>query len=141
MIDPLNRKIVNILLEDSRTPYVTIAEKINRSESTVRQRISKLLEKGIIEKYTIQIDPAALGYNSVAYIGLNVESPKLLKVLRDLKKVEGVITIATTTGDYMILCEVWAEDGVHLTKISEKIEEIDGVLEIRPSMVLDKYYL
>ena len=139
MIDPIDQKIIDVLIEDSRMSYVAIAKKIKRSESTVRQRISKLIAKGIIEKYSIEIDPAALGYRTVAFIGMNVDPPKLLKVLKALKKIKGLVTIATTTGDYMVLCEVWAEDGVRLTEIAEKIEEVDGVKEVRPSIVLDKY--
>ncbi|MCK5046322.1 MAG: Lrp/AsnC ligand binding domain-containing protein, partial [Candidatus Heimdallarchaeota archaeon] len=43
------------------------------------------------------------------------------------------------TGDYMILCEIWAEDGVHLSDIVDKIEDIDGVLEILPSIIQEKH--
>ncbi|MCK5047407.1 MAG: winged helix-turn-helix domain-containing protein, partial [Candidatus Heimdallarchaeota archaeon] len=49
MIDKIDKKIIDLLMEDSRVTNVQIAQKIKRSESTVRQRMSKLVEKGIIK--------------------------------------------------------------------------------------------
>ncbi len=139
MIDKIDKKIIDILMEDSRVTNVQIAQKIKRSESTVRQRMTKLVEKGIIKRFSIMINPIAFGYNTEAFIGINTNPGKLLKVIKSLKKIKDIVSISTTTGDYMILCEIWAEDGVHLSDIVDKIEDIDGVLEILPSIIQEKH--
>jgi Lrp/AsnC family transcriptional regulator for asnA, asnC and gidA len=126
-------------MEDSRTTNVEIAKKIKRSESTVRQRLTKLIEKGMLRKFTVIVDPNAFGINTIAYVGINTNSSKLLKVIKNLKKISEIVSISTTTGDYMILCEIWAKDGAHLSDIVDKMEEIDGVEEALPSIIQEKY--
>ncbi|NHJ86455.1 MAG: Lrp/AsnC family transcriptional regulator [Asgard group archaeon] len=139
MLDSIDKKILDILMEDSRTTNVIIAKKIKRSESTVRQRITKLMDQGIIKKFSIIINPTFFGYNTIAFVGINTNPGKLLKVIKSLKKIDNIVSVSTTTGDYMILCEIWSEDGVHLSNIVEKIEDIDGVLEVLPSIIQERH--
>ena len=139
MFDPIDKEIIDLLREDSRITNTQIAKKIKRSESTVRQRVSKLVEKGIIKKFSIVVDPIAFGFNTIAYIGINTHPSRLLKSIKTLKKIDEIISISTTTGDYMIICQIWAEDGVHLSEIVDKIEEIDGVLEVLPSIIQERH--
>jgi len=54
-LDDKDKKILEMLIEDSRRPYREIAEKIGLSESSIRKRVVKLQEEGVIEKFTIQI--------------------------------------------------------------------------------------
>ncbi|MHA1921916.1 MAG: Lrp/AsnC family transcriptional regulator [Candidatus Heimdallarchaeota archaeon] len=139
MLDPIDQQIVNILMEDSRTTNVKIAKKIKRSESTVRQRLTKLIAKGVLRKFTVIVDPNAFGVNTIAFVGVNTNSSKLLKVIKNLNKINEIVSISTTTGDYMILCEVWTKDGAHLSDVIDKMEEIDGVIEVLPSIIQEKY--
>ncbi|MHA1355049.1 MAG: Lrp/AsnC family transcriptional regulator [Candidatus Heimdallarchaeota archaeon] len=139
MLDPIDQQIVNILMEDSRTTNVKIAKKIKRSESTVRQRLTKLIAKGVLRKFTVIVDPNAFGVNTIAFVGVNTNSSKLLKVIKNLNKINEIVSISTTTGDYMILCEIWTKDGAHLSDVIDKMEEIDGVIEVLPSIIQEKY--
>ena len=54
-LDKKDKKILEMLIEDSRRPYREIAEQVDLSESTVRKRVIKLQEEGVIEKLTISI--------------------------------------------------------------------------------------
>ncbi len=135
MLDKIDMRIIELLRENSRLTNVEIAKKIKKSETTVRQRIMKLIDKNIIKKFSIEVNPIIFGFNTIAYIGLNTQANKLLKVVRSLKKIEEINSIATTTGAYMILCKIWAENGIHLAEIVDKIENIDGVIEVYPSIV------
>ena len=139
MLDLIDKEIIDLLRENSRITNIEIAKKIKRSESTVRQRITKLIDKGIIKKFSIQVDPLAIGLNTIAYVGINTTPNRLLKVIKSLHKIDGIVRFFTTTGDYMILCEVWTEDAVHLSDIVDKIEEIDGVIEVLPSIIQERH--
>ena len=139
MFDPIDKEIIDLLREDSRITNIQIAKKIKRSESTVRQRITKLVDNGIIKKFSIVVDPIALGYNTIAFVGINTHPSRLLKSIKSLKKINEIISISTTTGDYMVICQIWAEDGLHLSEIVDKIEEIDGVLEVLPSIIQERH--
>ena len=88
MIDKIDKKIIELLMDDSRITNVQIAQKIKRSESTVRQRMTKLVERGIIKRFSIMINPIAFGYNTEAFVGINTNPSKLLKVIKSLKKIK-----------------------------------------------------
>ncbi|GBE17535.1 regulatory protein AsnC [archaeon BMS3Abin16] len=138
-MDDKDLKIIEILAEDSRTPFTEIAKRIRVSESTVRKRIKNLEDEGVIKKYSIIIDPAKIGYNTVAIVGLDVEPTKFLSVASKLTEFKEVKYVATSTGDHMIMFEVWTRDGKELTKvISEKIGKIEGIHRICPSIILEK---
>lgn len=54
-LDEKDKRILEMLIEDSRRPYREIADEIGLSESTVRKRVIKLQDEGVIEKFTIKI--------------------------------------------------------------------------------------
>jgi Lrp/AsnC family transcriptional regulator for asnA, asnC and gidA len=135
LLDDIDLKIIGLLRENARLTNVEIAKKIKKSETTVRQRIMKLVTKNIIKKFSIDVNPVIFGINTIAYVGINTHPTKLLKVVRSLKKIKEINSIATTTGANMILCYIWTETGLQLADIVDKIEKIDGVKEVFPSIV------
>jgi Lrp/AsnC family transcriptional regulator for asnA, asnC and gidA len=69
-----------------------------------------------------------------------VEPTKLLEVAQKLCEIKEIRSVATSTGDHMIMTEIWAKDGRELTKIvSEKIGAMDGIKKICPAMILEKF--
>ncbi|MEF8874221.1 MAG: Lrp/AsnC family transcriptional regulator [Candidatus Thermoplasmatota archaeon] len=138
-IDEKDEKILEILKQDSRTPYTEIASELDLSEATVRKRIEKMKGEGIIERFTIELDPSNLGYHMVTFLGLDVEPEHFLKAVEKLSEIEEVRWVAKSTGDHMIMSEIWAEDNEHLSKImSEKVGKIKGVRDLCPAIILEK---
>lgn len=141
-MDYRDRKIIEILSKDSRTPNTEIAKQLGVSESTVRKRIKALEKKGVIEKYSIVVNPSKMGYNTVAIVGLDVEPSRFLSVATKLTEFKEVKYVATSTGDHMIMFEIWAHNGKELTEIiSQKIGRIEGINRICPSIILEKLKL
>lgn len=139
-IDDYDRKIVQMLEQDSRQSFNEVAKKLKLSESAIRKRVVALQEKGIIKKFTVQVDPTKMGINSVSIVGVDVEPTKLLEVAQKLSEIVEIKSVATSTGDHMIMTEVWTKDGRELTKLlSEKIGAIDGVKKICPAIILEKF--
>jgi Lrp/AsnC family transcriptional regulator for asnA, asnC and gidA len=138
-IDELDHKILKLLQGDARLPFLEIAKKLKVSESTIRKRVQALKEKGVIKRFTIEIDPAKIGLNTVAIVGIDVDPPKLLEVAQKLCEFKEIRCVATSTGDHMIMTEIWTEDGRELTRlISEKIGPIEGVKKICPAIILER---
>lgn len=139
MIDKIDLKILQILEEDSSVPYTEIARRLKLNESTVRKRVAALKQMGIIRKFTVIIEPTRIGLNTVAIIGIDVDPPKLLETAQKLCEIPETKYVATSTGDHMIMTEIWTKDGKELSKIiSEKIGTIEGVKKICPSIILEK---
>jgi Lrp/AsnC family transcriptional regulator for asnA, asnC and gidA len=138
-IDKMDIKIIEMLEEDGRKSFTEIARKFNVSESTIRKRVLALQTKGVIKKFTVKVDPSKLGINTVAIVGLEVDPTELLEISETLCDFAEIKCVATSTGDHMIMTEIWARNGRELTKlISEKIETIQGVKRICPAIILEK---
>lgn len=139
IIDEIDRKILQMLEEDGRKSFVDIAKKLRLSESTIRKRVLALQKKGVIKRFTIQVDPTKLGINTVAIVGVDVDPTKLLEAAQKLCEIEEVKYVATSTGDHMIMTEIWTRDGRELTRlISERIGRIEGVRKICPAIILER---
>jgi Lrp/AsnC family transcriptional regulator for asnA, asnC and gidA len=138
-IDELDLKILKLLEEDGRLAFLDIAKKLRLSESTIRKRVQALKENGVIKRFTVEIDPAKIGLNTVAIVGIDVDPPKLLEVAQKLCDFKEIRCVATSTGDHMIMTEIWTKDGRELTRlISEKIGPIEGVKKICPAIILER---
>jgi len=130
-LDEIDMKILRMLEEDGRMPFTEIAEKLRLSESTVRKRVQALQRKGIIKKFTVKIEPSKLGIKTIAIVGVDVDPTRLLEVAQKLCEFKEIKWVATSTGDHMIMTEIWTRDGRELTRlISEKIGVIEGVKKI-----------
>lgn len=138
-MDDKDRKIIQILEKNARTPFTEIAERLKVSESTIRNRVSVLERDGVIKKYTIVVDPIKIGLNTVAIVGLDVEPSMFLEAAKKMADIDKVRYVATSTGDHMIMSEIWTKDGRELSfLISEKIGKIKGVHRICPAIILEK---
>lgn len=138
-VDERDRIIIDILARDSRTPFTEIAKVLGISETAVRKRIKSLEERGVIKKYTVEIEPSKLGYGLVSITGVDTLPEKIFEVAEELKKYEFVKNLHLTSGDHMIMAEVWAKDGEDLADIiSNKIGKIDGVTKVCPAIILER---
>lgn len=138
-MDEIDAGILELLEEDSRRSFTEMAKKLNVSESSVRKRVSALQKEGVIKKFTIKVDNVKLGLNTIAIIGIDVDSGKMLKIAQELCDFKEVKCVATSSGDHMIMLEVWTKNGKELNKlISERIERIEGVRQACPALILEK---
>lgn len=138
-VDDLDCKILELLQEDGRTSFTTIAEKLKFSESTIRKRVQGLQKRGVIKKFTVEIAPYKIGIRTIAIVGVDVDPTQLLEASEKLCEIKEIRSVATSTGDHMIMTEIWTRDGRELTKlISKKIGKIEGVKRICPAIILEK---
>lgn len=138
-MDDTDLVILNLLQEDASMPFTEIARRLKISESTVRKRVEKLRREGVIKKFTVVVDPLKLGFNAISIVGVDVEPSKILEVAQKLCELPEARYVATSTGDHMIMIEVWAKNTRDLLNIvDEKIGAVDGVKRICPAIILEK---
>ncbi len=130
LIDRLDRKILNVILNNARTPFKDIADVCGVSRAAVHQRVMRLIEKKVVVGSGYKVDSRKLGYTTFAYIGMKLERGSLYqKVTDQIKTIPEVMECHYTTGPYALLIKVSAKDNDHLMKIlSEKIQIIEGVV-------------
>ncbi|MDV3103172.1 HTH-type transcriptional regulator LrpA [Thermococcus waiotapuensis] len=139
MLDERDKIIIEMLTKDARTPFTEIAKVLGISETAVRKRVKALEEAGVIKQYTIVVDPSKLDYNLVSITGVDTLPEKIFEVAQKLREFEFVKAVYLTSGDHMIMAEIWARDGNDLSDIiSNKIGKISGVTKVCPAIILEK---
>ena len=87
-LDNLDRQILKLVAEDARIPFLEVARICNVSGAAIHQRVQKLTGMGIIKGSQYIIDPEKIGYETCAYIGLNLKQPETFDaVVEELKKI------------------------------------------------------
>ena len=138
-VDALDLRILKVLEEDGRASYTDIAKKLKLNESTIRKRIISLQDRRVIKKFSVDLDPSKIGLNIVAIVGVDVEPVNLIEVAQRICEIPETKYVATSTGDHMIMTEIWTKDGKELTQLmSNKIGNIEGVKKICPAILLEK---
>lgn len=139
MIDETNREILGRLRNNARTPFLEIAKDLRISESTVRKRVGDMERDGIIKKYTAIVDPSKIGYGSVAIVGIDVKAEKFLNVAKKLTEYDNVKFVSTSSGDHMIMAEIWMEKSSELRDfITNTIEKMEGVTRTCPAILNER---
>lgn len=132
-------RILAALETDAQASYADIAESAEVSKPTVRKYIKKLEDDGVIVGYSADIDPKKLSGQSIALVGIDVESERYVEATRSLKNLDSVETLYTSSGDHMLMAEVRATDGDALGDvISDDILSIDGVNAAHPSFLQER---
>ncbi|WEU39870.1 MAG: Lrp/AsnC family transcriptional regulator [Candidatus Odinarchaeum yellowstonii] len=136
-ISDFNR-ILEILKNNSRTPFVKIANKIGKSEAAVRKTVRKLVSAGVIRKFTLEIDYKKLGLNVDAIIGIDATPQSYMNLIEALKGFDEIESLYTSTGDHMIIARCLFENSDKLAVFLKKIEKLSGVIKICPAIILEK---
>ncbi len=139
LIDSLDRKILSILTQNARMPFLEVARECNVSGAAIHQRVQRLTKLGIIAGSQFVIDPKKLGYNTCAYVGIFLDNASMFpEVSEQLLKIAEITQCHYTTGQYAMFIKVYAKDNEHLRKIlSEKIQSIDGIMRTETFISLD----
>ncbi len=136
-IDEMNKKILGLLQQDGRMTYKDIAQAINRSESTVRDRISIMEDEGVIKGYCAIVDRGKVGLQCCASIFAKAPMEELDSISKKLAEFENVFQIEHVSGDHNLRFSVAALDYSQLRKVMNgqiadlplEIKQIDIVMK------------
>ncbi|MCK0131352.1 winged helix-turn-helix transcriptional regulator [Flavobacteriaceae bacterium F08102] len=138
-LDEIDHQILDILIENARTPFTDIAKKLLVSAGTIHVRVKKMEEEGVIKGSTLTVDYDKMNYTFIAYVGIFVEnSSNNQKVIEALKKIPEVTVAHLTTGKFAIFCKIRAIDTKHAKDIIFSIDNIPGVLRTETSISLEE---
>ncbi|NPD92015.1 Lrp/AsnC family transcriptional regulator [Xylanibacter muris] len=117
-IDKLDKHILRLIAEDARIPFLEVARACNVSGAAIHQRIQKLINLGILKGSKFIIDPEKIGYETCAYIGLNLKNPEEFdSVVERLKEIPEVVECHYTTGNFDMFIKIYAMNNHHLLNI------------------------
>ncbi len=127
-IDALDRKIILALQEDARRAYKDIAGKLNVSEGTVKNRVTRLINRGVL-KLEARVNPFALPNRISAIVGVNLKERIHEKKIKEIEKIPGVTSAWNATGRFDLFFEILVDSMNSLNDIlfRNDLKKIGGI--------------
>ena len=137
-MDSTDLKIIDMLKDNSRSTTSDISRRVNLSIPAVAERIRKMEESGLIEKYTIRINREKTNKKLMAFIFVNIDKTENIEQFRNsIVNYNGVLECHHMAGEYDYLLKVLVEDSRALEYlISDCLKKITGVTKTNTMIVL-----
>ncbi|GAB3794434.1 Lrp/AsnC family transcriptional regulator [Humibacter antri] len=138
-MDNLDRNIIDLLRENSRSSYGDIGSRVGLSASAVKRRIDRLVVDGVIRGFTINVDPTIDGMSTEAYVELfcrGTVSPSELQ--RILSAVPEVAEACTVSGSADAILRIRSRDIPSLEAALERVRVAPSVDHTRSAIVLSR---
>ena len=137
MMDDLDEHIIEVLRKDSRCPFVEIAEQLKVSEGTIRSRVRKMTDDGVIKGFTIKTSSRNVKAMVEICVDVNTDTDE---VARMLAAYDGVTEVYEVTGDQDIIAIVDVESSQQLNDIIESVRRHDNILSTRTRLILKEHF-
>lgn len=123
--DKLDYNILKMLSTNARKPYLEISRECGVSGAAVHQRIQRLTANGVISGSECLLNPAALGYDTCAYVGVILRDPAQYDAMVEkLQAIDEVVECYYTSGQYDIFIKIYARNNDHLLSILQQIQSL-----------------
>ena len=137
MLDETDRRILSVLQRDARTSMRKISEEVGVSLGTVSNRVHKLEEAGVIQGYTVLLDPEKIGWDLNVVIGLRIQKGRLIEIQEKIAKDPRVYGVYDVTGDFDSMVVARARDRSDLDELIKNVMSVDGVERSVTRLVLN----
>jgi len=139
-MDQLNIEIIRHL-RDGRKSFRKIADHLGVTENTIRSRVARLIEEGVLD-FTGNVDPEALKGHRLLYLGVKLNDLDITRKGEDFCRLPGVVSAAIVTGRYDLILQVLLNDDFNLLEfITEHVAKVKGVQTVESFVVYKGYNL
>lgn len=134
-MDSLDRDILDILRRDARTPYTEIAEQVGTSEGTVRNRVDRLVNEGVIERFTVATRTGNVKAMIEVGVDVDVDTTGISKRMADWDDVDFVWQVS---GEEDLVLVVDAADTRRVNSLITQAREQEEVISTKTRLILDE---
>ncbi|MCC3356204.1 Lrp/AsnC family transcriptional regulator [Bacillus sp. REN16] len=139
-IDETDKKILELLTINGRMSYVDIGKELGLSRVSIRERVNQLIEKGVIEKFSVVINSEKVGKDVSAFFEVDCEPASLVRVAETLANNPSVASCYQMTGPSTLHMHVLVEDFAKLEKfINEELYSLDGITRVESHILLRRF--
>jgi Lrp/AsnC family leucine-responsive transcriptional regulator len=140
MVDQTDRMLLALLKEDTKRKYSELGEIVHLSAPAVHERVKKLERAGVIRKYTIEIDPEALGLALQAFLRIHVSRVPCEEMARSLQSFPEVVECFSSAGEESMLIKVHTGSPSQLETLLNRIRQMPGVERVLTSVILTTHF-
>ncbi len=134
-MDDLDRRILNILRQDARTPYTEIAEQVGTSEGTVRNRVDRLTDEQVIERFTVTTRTGNVQAMVEVSVAMDVNTSEVSEQMAEWPRVDSVWQVS---GEEDVVLVVDCIDTQAVNELITKAREMDDVKRTKTRLILDE---
>ncbi|MFQ3284438.1 MAG: DNA-binding Lrp family transcriptional regulator [Natronomonas sp.] len=134
-MDDLDRRILDILRRDSRTPYTEIADRVGTSEGTVRNRVEQLLESGVIERFTVATRTGNVKAMVEIGVAVDVDTGAMSERMAEWTEVDFVWQVS---GEEDVVVVADTTDTGTLNDLITRARELNDVVSTKTRLILDE---
>ncbi|OIB57474.1 Lrp/AsnC family transcriptional regulator [Natrialba sp. SSL1] len=134
-MDELDRSILNILRRDSRTPYTEIADEVGTSEGTVRNRVERMMENDVIERFTISTHTGNVKAMLEISVAVDVDTKGISERMAEWEEVDFVWMVS---GEQDVVLVVDAADTRGVNDLITKARDQEEVVSTKTRLILDE---
>jgi len=139
-VDDVDRRLLDVLRDDGRLSINELAGRANVSRANAYQRVNRLRETGVIRRFTVDVDPRALGLSVAAFILVDIEQHSWREMGERILEVPGVEYLGFTTGTFDLILLVRAPDMETLRDVVlYRLQSFPEVRSTQTSFVLEEF--
>lgn len=137
-IDDMDARIISALSADSRRSYADVGAEVGLSTAAVHERVKKMLERGVIQRFALQVDHEAVGLNFTAFVAIrNDGGAHCREIAPRLREIAAVQELHSVAGEYDFLAKVRTAQARDLQGVLYQIKSIPGVARTTSTVVLN----
>jgi Lrp/AsnC family leucine-responsive transcriptional regulator len=137
-IDEMDARIISALGSDSRRSYADVGSEVGLSTAAVHERVKKMLERGVIQRFALQVDHEAVGLNFTAFVAIrNDGGAHCREIAPRLREITAVQELHSVAGEYDFLAKVRTAHARDLESVLYQIKSIPGVARTTSTVVLN----
>jgi Lrp/AsnC family transcriptional regulator for asnA, asnC and gidA len=140
-MDKLDYLILAELLEDARTPFLTVAKKLGVSPYTVKQRYEDMKRRGLIFRTAVSIDLSKLGYQGKVFLLITTDPEKSkAETIAGLMKIRNIISGSEMMGPFDIIAIAPVTDFESIKRLVDQVKALPGVQHVQVTCISDTQF-
>jgi len=139
-MDEIDKKIIRILTKNGRMSYVDIGKQLGLSRVAVRERVTKLVDDGVIEQFTVVVNSEKFGKEVSAFFEIDCEPGSLVEVAEKLTENPSVASCYQMTGPSTLHMHVLVDNFQALERfINEELYALNGITRVESHILLRRF--
>lgn len=134
--DDLDRRLVALLRKDARTPIARLSKSLGVSRATIYSRLQKLQQSGVIEGFTVRLNPEIDRRQIRAHVLIKVSGKLARATEKQLQAMPEIAALHAISGVYDLIAELEAASSAELNELIDRIGELPGVEKTTSSILL-----
>lgn len=138
-LDEIDRKILKHLSENGRLSNAELGRLVNLTRAAVRERVNQLIDHGIIDRFTIVVNPLKAGKMLSMYFNIHVDWTKMDSIAQELLVADEITNVYQMSGQPHLHVHALFDDQEHANRYVRKLQTADGITNVEAEFLITRY--